>query len=73
MKKTWKKRRKHQESGLPNCWEEGADAFFPAFGPAPASRLEARLGELQSLLAAGLITPQEYEALKAEALAQGEE
>ncbi len=63
-----KKRPGHDATGLPNCWEDGPAAIHPPSGPVPAAWLQARLRELQALLAAGLISAQEYEALREKAL-----
>ena len=60
-------------AGIPNCWEEGPQAFLPSPGRVPEAWLEVRLRELQALLAAGLIAPEEYEALRTEALEHGHE
>lgn len=61
-----------RETGHPNYWED-EQVSTPAPGQGAAAYLQVRLKELQDLLAAGLITPQEYDALKAEVLAMGDQ
>lgn len=64
------KGRKQGATGVPNCWEGG-----PAAGRPSSERAEwfdARLRELRKLFAAGLISAQEYAALRTEALAESE-
>lgn len=70
-RKTRRKRPGYSESEPPNFWE---DAWMSPVTPSgeQALRLQARLRELQALLAAGLISVEEYKTLRKEALAQEE-
>lgn len=59
-------------TGIPNCWKDSPPAVHSPDDSMLADWGEARLRELQSLLAAGLISVQEYEALRERAMAQEE-
>lgn len=59
-------------TGIPNCWEDGPPAVHSPTDSMPADWGEAWLRELQSLLAAGLLSAQEYEALWERAMAREE-